>query len=434
MSSATVSSDNPSRLRSPLNRVPKAMQDTWWVTAAFAVRSLAQALTFLVVASRLQAANLGLYAGVVAVVALASPFSTWGMGNVLVMEVSRDRSKFPIYWGSALAALGLTGAALGLGVCAVVAGLFGMGVATSLALPLVVADMAGMRGTELAAQAFQAWDRHRSASALLAVFSLSRLIGAIAFAALRWRSPYQWAFLNLFASCAAALIALGVVRRALGWGPASLKLLWRNRLLGFHFSIGLFAQTAYNDSDKTVLAASGERMVAGSYAFAYRILDAAFLPIRSLLYVTYPRFFRRGSMGVQATSELACMTMLYALGCAVLVSVGVMATRGLVPELIGASYEQVPQMLVWLVAIVLLRAIHYPAADALTGAGEQGTRSGIQGLVALLNLFLNIILIPRVGWRGAAASSIGSDGLLAVLLWRAVLVRVRRSPGRQGAK
>jgi len=37
--------------------------------------------------------------------------------------------------------------------------------------------------------------------------------------------------------------------------------------------------------------------------------------------------------------------------------------------------------------------------------------------IAVFNVFLNLWIIPAYGWRGAAWSSLASDGLLAAILW-----------------
>jgi O-antigen/teichoic acid export membrane protein len=70
-----------------------------------------------------------------------------------------------------------------------------------------------------------------------------------------------------------------------------------------------------------------------------------------------------------------------------------------------------------LALLPLLKTFHYFAADSLTGAGHQGLRTLVQVLVALFNVAVNLWLIPVYSWRGAAWSSLASDGLLAASLW-----------------
>jgi len=48
-----------------------------------------------------------------------------------------------------------------------------------------------------------------------------------------------------------------------------------------------------------------------------------------------------------------------------------------------------------------------------------------------LNILLNLWLIPAYSWRGAAWSSLASDGLLAIGLWTAVSILRRQESSRQ---
>ena len=96
------------------------------------------------------------------------------------------------------------------------------------------------------------------------------------------------------------------------------------------------------------------------------------------------------------------------------------------PLILGPKYDAVVPALRWLALIPLLRCFHTFLADSLSGAGLQRMRTGIQVVVALLNVGLNIIILPRWSWRGAAWTSLGCDGLLVVVFWLAALYYLRR--------
>ena len=74
----------------------------------------------------------------------------------------------------------------------------------------------------------------------------------------------------------------------------------------------------------------------------------------------------------------------------------------------------------------MLRCFHTFLADALSGAGLQRVRTGIQVAVALLNIGLNLVILPRWSWRGAAWTSLGCDGLLVVVFWLTAHCYLRR--------
>jgi O-antigen/teichoic acid export membrane protein len=53
----------------------------------------------------------------------------------------------------------------------------------------------------------------------------------------------------------------------------------------------------------------------------------------------------------------------------------------------------------------------------MAGAGYQSARLATQVVAALFNFALNLYLIPRYSWVGAAWASLATDGGLALLLW-----------------
>jgi O-antigen/teichoic acid export membrane protein len=91
------------------------------------------------------------------------------------------------------------------------------------------------------------------------------------------------------------------------------------------------------------------------------------------------------------------------------------------PHLLGSKYEAVVPAVRWLALIPFLRCLHSFLADALSGAGLQRTRMAIQVLAALINVALNLVILARYSWRGAAWTSLGCDGLLVVMFWFTVL-------------
>jgi len=47
--------------------------------------------------------------------------------------------------------------------------------------------------------------------------------------------------------------------------------------------------------------------------------------------------------------------------------------------------------------------------------------------VAVVNFGLNLIILPKYGWLGAAWTSLASDGLLLLILWIAVHHKLRQA-------
>ena len=67
------------------------------------------------------------------------------------------------------------------------------------------------------------------------------------------------------------------------------------------------------------------------------------------------------------------------------------------------------------------------AGDAIAGAGHQKFRLVSQSIAAIGNLLLNLYLVPRYSWHGAAWASLGTDGVLGVMNWLALFLLSRRA-------
>jgi O-antigen/teichoic acid export membrane protein len=175
-----------------------------------------------------------------------------------------------------------------------------------------------------------------------------------------------------------------------------------------------------------MLARLGSLDGVGVYAAAYRVVDMAFIPMRALLTASYARFFQAGEHGLAESVALARRLLVPSLGIASAAALLLVLGADLVVLLLGPEYSAAVGFLRLLALIPVLRAVHYLAADALTGAGLQGVRTVAQLGVAGFNVALNVVLIPTLGVYGAVWTSIASDATLGVVLWVIVRRRLRR--------
>ena len=400
---------------------PLLVQDALWVALGQVLRIGIQAVYFVLIARALGARDYGAYAGVLALVAIAAPFASLGTGNLLIKHVSRDRRRFPQLWGQALAVTVFTGLLL-LGAVITV-GWFWLPSSIPLRLVLVLgaSDLIFARFVDIGAQAYQAHDRLPRTAVLQLLLSPLRLVAA-AILILETTSPtaLQWGSAYLLSSVAGAALAVTLVIRDLGRPTLNLRHIGAEWREGALFAITLSAQSTTNDIDKIMLARLAALEAAGVYAAAYRVVDMAFLPVGALLVATYGRFFKHGVRGMRATAaygrRLLSVGAAYSLGAAV----GLYFLAPALPVLLGREYDPAVGAVRLLAVLPLLKAIHYFGADALTGAGYQGLRTGLLLCVAAINVLLNLWLIPLYSWRGAVAATVIADGLLAIAIWIAV--------------
>ncbi len=384
----------------------------------FGLRIIVQAGYFILIARALGAEQYGAFVGVAAVVAIVSPFATLGAGNLLVKNVSRDPSVFPEYWGNALAmtfASGIPLLGLILGVSRFV---LPASIPWTLILLVSVSDLLFFRICDVAAQAFQATDQLRYTAKLNLLPSVFRLIGAgIVLAVWHRASAVCWGWFYAGGTLICAVVAVALTNYKLGRPRLALWRVRRELLEGFYFGTSLSAQTVYNDIDKAMLARLSTLDATGIYAAAYRIIDVAFAPVRSVLYAGYADFFRHGEKGIANSYAYAKRILPKVIAYSVFAFVAIYVAAPTLPRIIGPEFRRTVEALRWLAVLPLLKTIHYFFAESLAGSGHQGVRTACQLGVAAINIALNLWLIPVYSWRGAAWASIASDALLAIALF-----------------
>lgn len=399
-----------------------------WMMLGLGVRLLVQALYFVLIARTLGAEQYGAFAAVAALTAVVAPLVGLGSASLLVKNVARDRSLLCEYWGNGLC---MTFASSLGGILLVVAAgqmLLPSSVAIQVIVLVAIADAFFSRFVDLACVAFQAVDALGRMAQLTILISACRLLGIVSVAFLSGHPDAgTWSVAYLIATSVAAGIAVLTVSRELGRPRLALRRIPGELREGLSFAVGLGAQMVYNDIDKSLLARLATLESAGIYSAAYRLIDVAFVPVRSLLYAAYAGFFRAGTNGILGAAaylkRLLPPAAIYSVLCFALMMFG----APLIHRLLGPGFAQTAEALRWLSVLPLLKTVHCFMSDTFTGAGYQSLRTLLQGGIAVINLSFNLWLIPAYGWRGAAWSSLTSDGLLVVCM-TSILLYLRHRP------
>lgn len=396
---------------------------TLWLLIARLLRLAMQAAYFVIVARTLGSEQYGAFISVTALVAIFSPFVSWGGGDILIKNVSRDRNLFNECWGNAL--LLIFGSGLILLVLVLLAALVILPPTIPLILVLLIAlsDLIFLRILDTTAKAFIAVDLPKMSAQINIIAAVKSLIAAVCLISWFQQSGILiWASLYCLSTMIAALIGFCLVHFIIGAPKISLTQLKSELKNGFFFSISLSAHTIYNDIDKTMLARLSSLEATGIYAAAYRLVDVTFVPIAAIASAAYAKFFQQGTVGIKGTLQLAKSFSPTVCIYGITASLSLLIFAPIVPYILGDKYANVVENLRWLSPIVLLRSIQYLGAEALTGADFQQVRSIIQISVALFNVLINFWLIPQYSWRGAAWSSLISDTLLVLSIWLFIYV------------
>jgi O-antigen/teichoic acid export membrane protein len=402
-----------------------------WLLSGNSAAMFFQAAAFLLAGRMLGPYAYGAFAGAVALVNVLSQFSGLGMDMVLLRTVSRDPSAFAATWFRALV-ISTSGFVLLLGV-SVTYGRFFLPAPLAALLPwLACSDALFGRITQMAGRALQGAGHIRWSARLSAATNAARAAAAGMLVLLALRSGVAatlstWVRFYTVASLAVAVAALCVVTRILG-RPRRAVVRRAHLLEGLSFSFSNSAISAYNDIDKTLLVEHGMMAAAGVYAAAYRIVDVASAPIYSLFGAASPGLFREGAGGGAAAAQRSVGRLLHwTVPLSVAVAVALYLAAPLFPIAFGRSFAGAVAALRWLCLIPLLRSLHYAWGTAITACASQWRRTAAQAGVAAFNLTLNLWLIPRWGWHGAALASLLSDGGLALACFL-----ILRALGRSG--
>jgi O-antigen/teichoic acid export membrane protein len=406
-------------------------RNTAWMTVGQGMRVVFQAVYFVVIARALGPDGLGAFAGAVALVAIIAPFASLGAGNLLVKHVARSPDRFERYWGGALSVTIASAVALTIGVLAIASLALPRTIPVPLIIAVAVSDLIFARVIDISGQAYQAHERLSRTAQFPLLMSGLRVLAATLFALLGHPSAERWAFWYAGSTAVAAIVIVGLTSLELGRPARVFGYPVSELREGAYFATSLSAQNVYNDIDKWMLARLSTLDATGIYTTAYRLIDISFVPVRSVLAAAYPRFFQQGAHGARAGLRLARRLLPLAVAYAAVAGLALFVLAPEVPRVLGRAYQASVAATRWLAILPLLKSIHYFAADTLTGAGYQGRRTVAQIVVAAFNVIVNVPLIAAASWRGAAWSSIASDGLLVILLW-SILLNVCRREDRVG--
>ena len=404
------------------------VKNSAWTLLGFGVRIGIKSVYFILIARELGPTEYGKFIAIIALVSILVPFSSWGSGNILVKHVSRDKSKFNEYWGAALSTTLISGTVL----CCIVILIYGLFLPSNISVYSVIAistaDLIFGRIVDVSIMAFLAFEKMKKMTSLQIISSILLMLFAIVQLLLPARPTVEsWSFYYLFSFIIIALISFWFVSRDLGWGVMNPLPIWNEFGEGFLFSIGISSQSFYNDFDKTMLSKLNGEAVAGIYSAAYKIINLLFVPVYSLMYAAYPRFFKFGEKGIKYSTRWAIKLLFISIGYSFLTLPVIFMISKFIILILGSEYSETATALIWLCPLVFLKSAHCFPADALTGSGKQSIRSVVQIIVAVINVGINLYLIPIYGWRGAAVASIISDSILGILLWILIIYQIKKN-------
>ncbi len=376
-----------------------------------------QAGYFIVLARLLSSREYGIYVGATALVTIVSQYSALGFGVIFLRYVSPEPRRFSEFWGHILMAAGFASILLVVGLYFAAPHLIGPESARLIVL-VGIAECVCNNLAVCSGQVFQAFERLRYTAILNLVTNFLRMtIAVVLLVTVHHISARQWTVAAVSVSIFGGIAAVGTVSKQFGRPSFRPKRFLKLLPEAIQFSISGSTTSLYNDLDKTMLSHYGMNVQNAIYTVAYRVVDMATMPVRSIMTAASPRFFREGAKGVDRTLSFARTILKRTAVLGALAAAGMWLISPVLPHLAGRSFAEAAPALRLLCLIPFFRSFHLSAGDALTGAGLQRYRLGSQVTATVINFALNVWLIPSHGWHGAAWASLVTDGCLGCFNW-----------------
>lgn len=410
------------------SRLASIVRDTGWTGASEVVNLVTSFFVLNVLIRTLGPVGYGRYVAVAALAAILVTLSSTWVVMVLLQQCLQQRRPLRQAHGEALSLAFWTG---------VVAFAVGLALGRLLLPELPMTVVAAFIGGELlagvliqvSAAAVQVSDGLPAATRLRLVQTLCRFAVVLVLSLLdAFNLPALGLALLVTYSAVGVVVYLRTVRH-LGLQSLPGRLTRSGIRDGLPYAGVLVSFAVQEDSDKILLVRFADDVDAGLYAAAYRLVQLGFVPIRALIGSSHPRFLvntpgERGEhlgRAVRYTRPAA----LYS----VVAVIGIIVTAPVVPAFFGSEYDGTLPLLMALAPLVLLRSVSLFPLNALMGLGRYGTRFTIIAAAAVLNVALNLVLIPPLSVWGAVIATLVTEVFLIVLVWSATLRGQRRHDG-----
>ncbi len=393
-----------------------------WVLAEQIGVNLLGLGVMVVLARSLGAAEFGIYAYVMSMAAVAATLGMMGLDGVLTRELVRHPTRQNVTMGT-VAVLRMAGYGLGAAILLIFGlsqpqhghderMLFGI-----TAVAVVLGGMAPMLAT---------WLRAREIARPAAVAALvGAVIGGVAKIAVAGVGLAALGAANAGAAALAVLLLLlGYLRQGgpplRGWrfdAGRARELLSESLVL---FIGGLLA-TAYMNMDMAMVRLIAGPEASGTYAVPSRLIQAAQVLPAAISVAVFPRLvaahgLRNGSFETQLRLGFSAVTLV-AYG---LILASAVAGGPVVALVFGRDWGNVGLLLTVMSLSLPLAFMRYMVTRWIILERQARYLLWSEGLGAVVNLGLNLLLIPRIGPMGAAIATLvayGVAGPLSLMIW-----------------
>ena len=201
----------------------------------------------------------------------------------------------------------------------------------------------------------------------------------------------------------------------LRWGERETNF-WPIIKESFPIAIIIAFTTFYLQMNKILLLKWKGEGAAGIYGAGEMIVMTLLIISNSLVFASFPVISRENKINREGSFHIykGIFKVLSALGLPIAIG-GMLLNKEIIQFIYGAEFfesNSVLKILIWLTPIIFLTNF---TGSCLIAIEKQTQLAYISGFNTLFNLSLNLILIPSLGYRGAAIASIMTEGVNLII-------------------
>lgn len=373
------------------------------------------ALIGILLARFLGVEHYGQYATVIAFVNLFMVFNDLGLSRLSLLEGSRDRDKLSYLLGNGLfIELVLSGVLFVLMI--IIGKLVGYsGIIIELLIILAIAELL-FESRKIYQSTLQSLTKFNIISWQQIIYSGLFFLLVLTTVLIKPDIKIV-AYIQLFVSALMFILYLFLVFKyvkpiiKLKEIPPLLKKSWI-------FCISSVFFIVYFQIDAVMLSIMKSEVEVGLYSAIYRLVVAFYMIPQIIFQIALPYIYQFSLQDKEKFSRITHTIQKYLLALAVPITIlfwlGAKQTVFLV-----YGQEYLPAVIVAQIMsfILIIRFFTYSSAESITAINKQKIRASIEGITAGLNVILNLFLIPKYSFTGAAIATLISELTLGALFY-----------------
>ncbi len=343
--------------------------------------SIAQLLTFAILARYLGVTEFSILVAVTAICAIAVHLCGLGAMESLVRRVARDQAMYPVMLGHNLILTVASGTVLVVLGLLVLPFFFTLSPDATLNFIdmtlLLVTNIILVRLIVLTEQIFIGHSDFASANLAVIGFAAARTIAAVlACLVFDVSTVAGWAIWQFGCHLLVAIACFFALGRL---GRPKFEIVREELPLGLYFSIPFILRAVRQNADLLTLSLVTTAEIVASYGVARRVLESSYLSVDALNRLVYPGSARAAANGLHNAVARVHKNVLAALGISAAAAATVFIFAPLLPYLFGHEYVTLVSLVQALCWVVVPIGIWSIAVEALGAAGYHAARAAVVG-------------------------------------------------------